>query len=47
MPVEELKVNRAALTAALQPEGQAHICDTGQPEEDRVIYRYTKFYPNL
>ena len=29
-----------------QPEDQAHICDTGQPQEDRVIYRYTKFYPN-
>src|SRR5436190_1284559 len=45
--IDELTANRAILIAALQPEDQDYIRKTWQTKEDRVIYCYTKFYPNL
>jgi hypothetical protein len=47
MTIDELTANRAILIAALQPEDQDYIRKTWQTKEDRVVYCYTKFYPNL
>jgi hypothetical protein len=47
MTIDELTTNRAILIAALQPEDQDYIRKTWQTKEDRVVYCYTKFYPNL
>ena len=45
--VDELTTNRVILITALRPEDQNYIRQTWQIKEDRIIYCYTKFYPNL
>jgi hypothetical protein len=35
------------LKNALQPKDRIYIEETWQPKESRVVYAYTKLYPNL
>jgi hypothetical protein len=44
---EALERNRAGLKNALQPDDRAYIEKTWQPKESRVVYAYTRLYPNL
>ena len=47
MTMDELETNRQLLVDALRPEDRRYIIDTWQNKEDRVVWCYTKFYPNL
>jgi hypothetical protein len=47
MSIDELEANQQLLIDALRPEDRAYIRDTWQPKEERVVWCYTKFYPNL
>jgi hypothetical protein len=47
MTVEELDSNRAYLMENLKPEYKYYILKHWQELETRVVYYYTKFYPNL
>jgi hypothetical protein len=44
---EALETNRESLLAALQPKDRTYIRETWQPKESRVVYAYTRLYPNL
>jgi hypothetical protein len=44
---EALETNRERLIAALQPKDRIYIKETWQPKESRVVYAYTRLYPNL
>lgn len=45
--IAELDINRKLLLEALRPEDRHYITDTWKPKEERVVWCYTKFYPNL
>jgi len=47
MTIDKLMINRAIFIASLRPKDQYYIRQTWQTKEDRVVYCYTKFYPNL
>jgi hypothetical protein len=44
---EALEINRERLIAALQSKDRIYIKKTWQPKESRVVYAYTRLYPNL
>jgi hypothetical protein len=47
MTIDELEQNRAVLIDALLPDDKDYIRKTWYPKEERVIYCYINFYPNL
>jgi hypothetical protein len=47
MSIDELEVSRQLLLDSLRPGDRQYIIDTWKPKEKRVIWCYTKFYPNL
>lgn len=47
MTFDELTANRKILLDHLKPEDRTYIVDTWQPKEDRVVWLYTHYYPNL
>jgi hypothetical protein len=44
---EALEINRVRLKNALQPKDRTYIEQTWQPKESRVVYAYTRLFPNL
>jgi len=47
MTVDELDSNRQLFLDALKPKDRGYILNTWKPKEHRVVWCYTKFYPNL
>jgi hypothetical protein len=44
---EALEINRTRLKNALQPKDCTYIEETWQPTGSRMVYTYTRLYPNL
>jgi len=47
MTVHELDSNRQLFLDALKPKDKGYILDTWKSKEHRVVWYYTKLYPNL
>jgi hypothetical protein len=47
LTIDELEANRKLLLDQLKPEDRAFIREPWQPKEDRVVWCYTHYYPNL